>query len=172
MKRVFSCAPYNDKLLQRLLKDFKYGRAHALAKPLAQYAIWWLSKNEYLGDIKTNIDFIVPVPMHKRKQKSRGFNHAQYLAEEFSKLVDIPSATDILVKTRKTKPQAETENEQERQENLKNALALAPSSDALHEKNVLLIDDIATTGSTLRECSIALKPAKPKEIWALTIAQD
>lgn len=172
MTRIFSCAPYSDNLLQKLLKGLKYGRAYALTKPLAQYAYWWLSKNEYLKDIKTNVDFIVPVPMHKRKQKKRGFNHAQYLAEEFSKLFDIPLATDILAKTHKTKPQVETENKQERQNNLKNVFALIAPADALRGKNILLIDDVATTGSTLRECALALKPAKPKEIWALTIAQD
>lgn len=179
--RLFSCADYNDVRINSLIKDLKYKYAFVLSRPLAEFTYWWLAKNEYLDEIKNSIDLIVPVPLHKSKQKERGFNHASHIAKYLSALLDIPVEDNLLIKTKKTKPQAETENKNERQKNLKHAFGiLSPNPLGLTTgKKILLIDDVITTGSTLRECAQTLRyPYKDslkqgvKEVWALTVAQD
>lgn len=181
LNRLFSCADYSDLRINSLIKDLKYKHAFALAEPLAEFAYWWLAKNEYLNEIKNNVDLIIPVPLHKSKLKKRGFNHASHVAKHLGVLLDIPLEDGLLIKTQKTKPQTETENKNERQKNLKNAFSVISDipSGSTTGKKVLLVDDVVTTGSTLAECAQTLRyPYKDslkrgtREVWALTIAQD
>ena len=173
LNRIFSCADYKDVRIKKLIKDLKYNYSFALAKPLAEFGYWWLQKNEYTDEIKNNVSLIVSVPLHKNKLKKRGFNHAEYLARHFGKLLDIPVANNFLIKTRPTIPQVETKTKEERQENLKNAFStIGTPGVPIVSTNVLLIDDVLTTGSTLRECAKVLRKNGVKEVWALTIAQD
>ena len=88
-------------------------------------------------------------------------------------MLDIPVANNLLTKNRRTIPQIETETKEQRQENLKNAFStIGTPGVPIVSTNVLLIDDVLTTGSTLRECAKVLRKNGVKEVWALTIAQD
>ena len=98
------------------------------------------------GDISA--DVIVPVPMLRRDILRRGFNQAELIAKELSRILGIPVEGGALIKERRTSAQKELSQE-ERQLNLKGAFRCV--SDVLREKKVLLVDDICTTGSTLSE---------------------
>jgi predicted amidophosphoribosyltransferase len=78
---------------------------------------------------------------------------------------------NLLVKQKNTFPQAEIKKQKDRQKNIEQAFFLIHNPPALEGKNVLLIDDICTTGATLEECAKTLKPLKPKEIWGLVLAR-
>jgi len=174
LNRVFSCADYRDTRIKKLINDLKYNYSFALSEPLAHFAYWWLARNEYLDVVQQNIDVIIPVPVHKSKLKKRGFNHAQKIAQHLGEALDIRAESNLLIKTTKTKPQVETENKQERQENIKGTFEVIYDTvdNSLAGKNILLIDDVVTTGSTLSECSKVLRQSSVKEVWALTMAQD
>lgn len=177
LDRLFSCVDYSDVRIKHLIKDLKYKYAAALATPLSEFVYWWLARNEYIDELKNNIDLIIPVPIHKSKFKKRGFNHAASIAQHLGMLLDIPVADNLLIKIKKTKPQIETEDKDERQKNVTNAFELNTSTigvlgTPIVSKKILLIDDVITTGSTLNECAKALRRNGTTEIWALTIAQD
>ena len=170
LNRIFSCADYTDVKIKSLIKDLKYNYSFSLARPLAEFAHWWLSKHEYADEIKNNVDLIIPVPVHKSKLKERGFNHTEKLAKHLGQLLDIP-VVELLIKTRKTIPQAKTKNKDERSKNLKNVFSVT-SIGQIKGKRVLIVDDVVTTGSTLRECAKVLRKNGAEEIWGLTIAQE
>ena len=103
--------------------------------------------------IADKIDVIVPAPMHRKDIKRRGFNQAALIAREVSRELGIPIDEKSVIKRRKTKAQKELDR-LSRTRNLRNAFAA--DSTALRNKRVLLIDDICTTGSTLREISAVI----------------
>jgi ComF family protein len=111
-------------------------------------------------------DLLVAVPLHVRRLKERGFNQALLLAQAFP---DKPLAREALIRVRHTVPQSGL-NPRERRENVKRAFA-APRPEDLKGKNVLLIDDVYTTGATVRECAKVLLKAGAREVNVLTVAR-
>ncbi|MCM1529642.1 MAG: ComF family protein [Alistipes sp.] len=100
-------------------------------------------------------DMIIPVPMHKSDRRRRGCNQAELVAKELGRELDIPVRSDIVVKTRKTAEQKDL-NRQEREINLRDAFTVI-DGDIIRGRNIILLDDVCTTGSTLREVSRVLK---------------
>lgn len=170
LDRLFTCSNFRDETLNKLIKDLKYKKSYTLSKPLAQFTYWWLKKEGYIEEIKKNIDVIIPIPIHLKKHKERGFNQVEKIAQELSKLANMPVAVDLLIKIRKTRSQVETENKKERERNLKNAFSVSGSSTS--KMVILLVDDVITTGSTMRECAKTLRRAGAKEVWGLAITKD
>jgi ComF family protein len=114
-------------------------------------------------------DFLVSVPLTKKKLKRRGFNQSEEIAREISNYLNIPLITNCLIKTRETFPQVEL-SEKERAENPKGAY-IVKDKEKIRGKRVLLIDDVYTTGSTMEECSRILREAGTKEVWGVVIAR-
>lgn len=113
------------------------------------------------------IEVIIPVPLHPLKKRKRGFNQAEILAGSLSEQTGIPVRTDILFRIKKTSPQ-KVLGPGERRANLKGAFAVSGKWEAC--RNVLLIDDIYTTGSTIERCAGILKKAGVENVWFLTIS--
>jgi ComF family protein len=111
-------------------------------------------------------DLLVPVPLHPRRLKERGFNQALLLAKAFP---DKPLAREVLIRVRHTMPQSGL-NPKERRENVKRAFT-APRPEEIKGKSVLLIDDVYTTGATVRECARILRQAGALEVAVLTVAR-
>lgn len=111
------------------------------------------------------IQAIVPVPLHKKRQKKRGYNQAEILAKELGVLLDIPARTDILKRVRDTKPQKMLNNAQ-RKRNLQDAFLARKGAPP---ECVLLVDDIYTTGSTLNAAAGALLEAGAKKVYAYCV---
>jgi ComF family protein len=113
---------------------------------------------------------LIPIPLDKKKLKSRGYNQAEELAKELSKILKVPVISNNLIKTRVTLPQVELSAEK-RGQNLKNAF-LVKSPEQIKGKKIFLVDDVYTTGSTMEECSRVLRDAAAKQVWGIVIARE
>lgn len=122
-------------------------------------------------EITQQSDVIVPVPMHKYKLLKRGYNQAALLAMKLSSKLKIKYLPQALIKTNNTIPQAELKKD-DRIKNVKNSFKVNPKfKESLKGKNILLVDDVITTGATIDECCKTLRKAGPKNIFVLSIAK-
>lgn len=112
------------------------------------------------------IDVIVPIPVHSKRMKKRGYNQAELYAKELGKLLDIPVDKDSLVRVIDTIPQKELDDKQ-RRKNLKKAFKIKP--DSVQWKRVLIVDDVYTTGSTIDAAAALLGEYGVQEIYFLSI---
>jgi len=115
-------------------------------------------------------DLLVPVPLHKRRQANRGFNQSQLIARRLSDLLDVPLASYHLCRTRPTPSQFVMKSKKERQENLKGAFSVK-SRHPFGGKQICLVDDVVTTGSTLGACADALLESGARRVVAVTVAR-
>lgn len=155
---------YKD-LICEVIHNFKYNGKKYLAQHLALFMAETFKKME--KEI-LKVDMIVPVPLHKSKQKERGFNQAELLARELSKILLIDLNINNLKRVKKTKTQTKL-NFSERQENLKDAFIVEDKTE-FKNKVLLLIDDVLTTGSTTNNCAKLLKECGAKAVYVLTLA--
>ena len=109
---------------------------------------------------------ILPVPLHKKRRRLRGYNQAELLAKELSSLTGIPMEKDLLIRTANTTPQRQLDSK-ERKNNLKNAFQMSKKRVKLEK--VLLVDDIYTTGSTVDAAAEVLLRAGIKKVYVLCI---
>lgn len=169
--RLIVCADYQNQLISHSVHLLKYCFATAIANPLAKIMAFSAVKHDLFTP-----DFIIPVPLHKKRLRWRGFNQAEVLAKSFLK--SFPGAktkvkSNVLVRSQYTTPQVQVKSKESRLKNLKNVFTLnAQSKEEIKNKRILLIDDVSTTGATLFECIKTLKTAKPKEICCLTVARQ
>jgi ComF family protein len=117
------------------------------------------------------VDAIVAVPIHRRTLRERGFNQAGLLADALSMRLDVPYLKDVLLRTRRTRPQFSL-GRNARRTNVSDAFGFIGMAGSLKRLNVLLIDDVSTTAATLCECAKALQIGRPKSIKALVLARD
>jgi ComF family protein len=115
------------------------------------------------------LDLAMPVPLHKKRLRSRGFNQALILAHGISERFSVPLLYDTLVRLRSTRPQVELSGH-ERVENVRGAFCLLRPSE-VRDKRVLLVDDVFTTGATMNECAKVLKDAGARSVTVLTLAR-
>ncbi len=149
--------------LQSVIYAFKYRGNTRLATPLADY----MARRVRPEALK--VDIIVPVPLHPQRQKQRGYNQAELLAQRLGTALHIAVETNALARVHATPPQVIL-GLRERLENVKGAFrCFAPTRVA--GKKVLLVDDVMTTGSTLEACATALKEAKAAQVWGYTLAR-
>jgi len=151
--------------LREAIHQFKYQDLRSLAGPLGRLmSVGW----ESLAPQEPTIDVIVPVPLHPARQRQRGYNQAALLAHEVGAHLQIPVIDSILIRRKATTPQVGL-GIQERRANVQDAFCC--SADGLSGKQVMLIDDVCTTGSTLQSACAALKQAGTLSVWAYTLAR-
>lgn len=165
---LYFAIPYQNPFARMLIKKFKYEPfIKELAKPLSSLII------NHLNLLDNEPDFsgfyIIPVPLEIKRMKWRGFNQSQELAKKLSVFLNLPLLSDCLLKTKKTLNQADLEDE-ERKENVRDSFA-CPDKEKIKDKNILLIDDVFTTGATMEECARVLKKSGAQKIIGLTIAR-
>jgi len=144
--------------------ELKYRNLRALAGLLARLLY------DYLGDSPLPAEVLVPVPLHGKRLRERGYNQSRLLARELSKLSDLPVVDDCLIRQRHSSPQARTPNVDERRSNVADAFACRDRR--LKDKQVLLIDDVSTSGATLDACAEALKASGATSVWGLALAKE
>ena len=115
-------------------------------------------------------DIIIPVPVHKARKSKRGYNQSELIAKEISKELKIKTYSDVLIKINNNKVQS-TLNKNERKENVKNAYKII-NEQKINNKNIIIFDDIYTTGSTINECIKTLKKSNVNKIGMLILAKD
>lgn len=164
---LYWAAPYGNFVVKKAINQFKYPPyIRELAKPLSFLIISHLLS---AGNLDFSNFILVPVPLHKKKLKKRGFNQAEELAKELSKFLRAPVLNDVLVKIKKTPAQAELKKEQ-REENIKGAF-FCREPGLLQGRKILLVDDVFTTGSTMEEIARLLREAGAKQVWGAVVAR-
>lgn len=148
---------YNDTV-RDLIHHFKFKGRDNIAKTFAGV----MSAKLYKEMDISKIDLIIPLPLHVWRLYGRGYNQSYLLAREIGSAFSKEVITDVLVKTKNTRPQSSLSG-RERRNNLKNAFAVR-GKEKVAGKNILLVDDIMTTGTTLTEASKVLKKAKVKSV--------
>jgi ComF family protein len=158
--RARAVAFYDGQVLESIHR-LKYQRQLIHAKFLGQ-----LLAVSQAADLVSAADLLVPVPLHPQRLRGRGFNQAILLARTFP---EVPLGREILVRRRPTLPQVKL-SPQERQTNVKGAFVV-PDPEAIKDKAVLLVDDVYTTGATVKECARALRRAGVGSVEVLTVAR-
>ncbi len=161
LDHLYSATKFDHPLLNRALKEFKYRFVKDLSHPLAQIIRRMVRENNLIFDSP----IAIPVPLSKKRLNWRGFNQAELIAKHLNWGVD----TNIISRKKASKPQADIENKEERMINVEDNFEINPGMD-VENKNFILIDDVATTGSTLNECAKILKQNGAKTVIGVTIA--
>lgn len=151
---------------------FKYRLISDLHKPLGKMMIKAILKNNW-----SLPDLIIPIPLHKKRLRWRGFNQSELLANFISSNLtpgmEIPVIANIIFRKKYTVPQMKIKNYGERQKNMRNIFDINKNLGYnLENKTILVVDDIATTGSTLFECGKILKVAGAEKVMAIVIARQ
>lgn len=163
----FFAAFYYRDGLKTAIHNMKFKSHPRLSQTMGSLICEELFKHEPLPDF----DFIIPVPMHSRKKRQRGYNQAELVANEVARIIKKELRTDILIKIRNTKPQILLKRE-ERLRNLNNAFVVNNNIviNKNRNSNVLLVDDVLTTGTTVNTCARILKENDFSSVYALVIA--
>lgn len=164
---VYTMSSYTD-FTSDIVKIIKYKPSKKLAEILGKICCDKASLTDF---IKPD-DIIIPVPMHEKRMRERGFNQASVLAETYAEFAS-SNFSPAVIRCRFTKPQASC-NEVERMTNLDNAFVLAPDliKSAFKGKRLIVVDDVATTGSTLKKSIEPLRILGAKEIIALVVSHS
>ena len=152
--------------MRTAIHRFKFKKRKNLAEPLGILLVKYLSHAPMLD--MNELELIIPVPLHKKRERQRGFNQAKLLAEIIGRYYDKPVAS-ALERLKNTKAQFDLPRE-ERFQNIKQAFKVVDPK-SVYNKRVLLLDDIYTTGATIAECSKALKIAGARRVEVLTLSR-
>lgn len=167
---AFSAINYKG-IVKKLIYNFKYKPFLSdLNKTLVELFYESIIQNEIFQKAYTSKPILMPIPLHKKRLKTRGYNHAKLLADGLSVKLNLP-VLDILERIRETKSQFGLKLK-DRKENLKGAFSIVSNVPITQCPNVLLVDDILTTGSTLLEAARILKKNGAKKVYGLTLARD
>jgi ComF family protein len=172
LQGLVAAASYDDLIIKSLLKIYKYNFAREAGQELLKIlSCAW----EHYAELATWPELypagrfqLMSVPLSRRRQRWRGFNQAAELAQGLAGRFNFDYRPQGLVRLKNNKPQAFLSGA-ERQTNLENCFAWRGES--LAGQSILLIDDVATTGTTLNECAKVLKSAGAVRVWALVIAR-
>jgi competence protein ComFC len=143
--------------LQQLIERLKYRGETNIGHSLGEYF------GRLLKDVEAfrSIEWLVPVPLHPRKQALRGYNQSAWIARGLSLSMGIPFREDLLVRTRETDSQTR-KGRHERMQNMSAAFALTPLARQLTKgHHIALVDDVLTTGATLESCALKFREASP-----------
>lgn len=162
-KKLITIGVYNG-----ILKNSIYRLKYEAEKDFSKVFGLLLSK-ELLKNKDIKVDYVTSIPLHKNKLKERGFNQAELIARNFSIKSNL-SYLEIFDRVIYTKPQY-TLNLQEREDNLKEAFSIKTKK-SLKNKNIILIDDIFTTGTTINEACKLLLSNDVKDIYILSVARS
>lgn len=170
---LWSLGVYQNPL-KRAIQKLKYKYVRELGDELVILLInYWARCSPLLLDqIKRDSGkgwLVIPVPLHWQRQNWRGFNQSSLLAKSLAKRLGL-EYKEVLKRVKNTKSQVKLDSFARRQ-NIKNAFLLVDKKEDLSSKSVILVDDVWTTGATLRECCRELKKARAKKVWALTLAR-
>jgi len=155
-----------DKVLKKCIHLFKYYGEKKFAKPLGKLMVDYLLKN---NEFENKFDLIIPVPLHKNDLKKRGFNQSVLLSKVIGDYFSIPVGESVLIKKKITPFQVNL-SKKEREKNILKAFSVEKPEE-INGKNILILDDVFTTGATVEECAKELIKSRAKNIFVLTLAR-
>ncbi|MFC1990609.1 double zinc ribbon domain-containing protein [Chloroflexota bacterium] len=153
-----------DGVMRQTIHQLKYQNLRALSALLAQ--MMW----DYLVANPVPAEVLVPVPLHPKRLRERGYNQSSLVAREMGKFLNLTVIDDCLIRQRHAIPQARTSSVEERRSNIAGAFICVDRR--LRGKQVLLIDDVSTSGATLDACAAAAKATGAASVWGLVIARE
>ncbi|MFC1887475.1 ComF family protein [Candidatus Cloacimonadota bacterium] len=160
---TFSLFAFN-KVVQNLIHDLKYNDMVRVADLFYTYYKKYIEKNELFN----SVDFVTPVPIHRVRRRSRGYNQAELLSGRIAEILDVTHLPELLKRKRYTATQTKL-NREDRNKNVASAFYLNQKTD-LTDKTILLVDDVFTTGSTVNSISKLLKENSCGKIFILTLS--
>jgi competence protein ComFC len=158
---ILAATDYNDELAKKAIWLLKYRGIKQIAEPLAE-----LIKQRTLEKIKIKNPVFIPIPLSSKRLKERGFNQSELIAKYLSDT----TITNVLYKTKETVSQVSIKDREKRLNNLKGSFAVK-NAELIKDKNIILIDDVSTTGATIAEVKRVLREAGAKNIVALVVAR-
>ncbi len=159
---MLACFPYTAELRERLRLLKYYRKAQIAADFGGLLAARW-------HDFAADADAIVPVPLHPARFAERGYNQSELLAKALSRELQIPVYAHAVKRTKNTKAQHSL-SPRERAENLQSAFAAGRDLPKVNGKRIILLDDIITTGATMRGCAEILRSGGAAAVYALAVA--
>jgi ComF family protein len=175
LQGIWSASDFNDKKIALLIKNFKYKFIKDLAPSLGSFLYFFFENNIIANPVikkqtknTLNNYILMAVPLSKKRLRWRGFNQSELLAQYFSQKSKIKLSLK-LIKIRNTHPQARLKQE-ERKNNLKDCFKW--EGENLKGKNIIIIDDVYASGSTLNEIAKELKKHQAEKIWGLVLARS
>ncbi len=152
-----------DGIIRKAIKSLKYRLVSNLASEFVSLVD--------VTKLRYNDATLIPIPLHRSRFMERGFNQTEVLGRLIAGKLHIPMRTDILMRTKKTMPQVEMRDRNERISNMKDVFVYHNSLFTIHTSGVLLFDDVFTTGATMRSAANVLKRNGVKYVWAVTMAR-
>jgi len=153
-----------EGVVRKSIYALKYHNLKAISPTLCQLLV------EYFEANPLPVHVLVPVPLHPRRLRERGYNQSGLLACGLGKLVGLPVSEDCLTRSKDSQPQARTVSAEDRRSNVVEAFYCRDRM--LEGKQVVLVDDVCTSGATLDACAMALKHAGAVSVWGLTLARE
>ncbi len=167
---VAAATDFTDASAQALIYALKYSGLTDAARPLAALLHAHLVRHPSLHALARPV--LVPIPLHPKRLRTRGFNQSELVARELSRLLSdtLPTDAASLVRTANTTTQTAEATREKRRKNVRGAFAVADAS-RIRGATVLLVDDVCTSGGTLTEAARALRAAGAAHIIGLVIAR-
>lgn len=166
---IWTSTVYQNNLVQIAIRYLKFCHIKELAIPLSDLLIEFYKKVIRYTNHDTRYT-IIPVPLNKKRLLERDFNQSELIGKFFANYFGFEMLSDVIKRTRNTPHQVGLDKDQ-RQTNLKNAFQVT-KPDLIQNKNIILIDDVVTTGSTLEEIAKVLKESSARKVVGLTVAKD
>ena len=153
-----------DEVVRKAIHELKYRNLKAISPCLAELLADYLKKNPLPGEA------LVSVPLHPRRLRERGYNQSILLAGELGKRIGLPVIEDCLIRVKQAQPQVRAGDVEERWRNVADAFMCR--DERISGKQIILIDDVCTSGATLESCAAALKNKRATSVWGLTLARE
>ena len=153
-------------IIRRKIIEYKFNDKPYLYKMFCKTII----KNKKTCEFIKSYDIIIPVPIYKKRKKSRGYNQSELISREIAKKLNLQMFNNVLIKISNNEMQSKL-NRKQRLKNVKNVYKII-NKEKITNKDVIIFDDIYTTGSTINECISVLKKAKVNKIGVLILAKD
>jgi len=153
-----------DDVIRKAIHELKYRNLKAISPCLAELLADYLKKNPLPGEA------LVSVPLHPRRLRERGYNQSILLAGELGKRIGLPVIEDCLIRVKQAQPQVRAGDVEERWRNVADAFMCR--DERISGKQIILIDDVCTSGATLESCAAALKNKRATSVWGLTLARE
>ena len=153
-------------IIRRKIIEYKFNDKPYLYKMFCKTII----ENKKTCEFIKSYDIIIPVPIYKKRKKSRGYNQSELISREIAKKLNLQMFNNVLIKISNNEMQSKL-NRKQRLKNVKNVYKII-NKEKITNKDVIIFDDIYTTGSTINECISVLKKAKVNKIGVLILAKD
>ena len=153
-----------DEIIRKAIHQLKYRNLKAISPCLAELLADYLRSNPLPGEA------LICVPLHPRRLRERGYNQSNLLARELGERIDLPVIEDCLIRVKQAQPQVRAVDVEERRRNVADAFVCR--DERVSGRQIILVDDVCTSGATLESCAVALKSKGATSVWGLTLARE